>query len=190
MTRVTYLSRILIALITLSFDDPIYFTINPYYDRNYDAGMNQVKRAIDKGEMEPGKLCVGKLKTWLTCIPAELKRLGMIHGDNQMKRLNGYWLISPDRNGGYAYAKVCSNGNPKNIFVTRANIIWNNSFQSWIRRSLVNVYGKSGTVWMEICFEKTVHLRTVFFNGRQWLSTIENQLSSLISTDFAAWNKR
>ena len=29
---------------------------------------------------------------------------------SQTKRDIGYWMISPDRNGGYAYAKVCSNG--------------------------------------------------------------------------------
>ena len=28
----------------------------------------------------------------------------------QMRRNPGNWLISSDRNGGYAYAKVCSNG--------------------------------------------------------------------------------
>ena len=32
----------------------------------------------------------------------------MIARENEMKK--GYWMISSDRNGGYAYAKVCSNG--------------------------------------------------------------------------------
>ena len=34
----------------------------------------------------------------------------MIYGDNQTKRNIGYWVISPDRLGGYAYARVRSNG--------------------------------------------------------------------------------
>ena len=34
----------------------------------------------------------------------------MIYGDHQTKRKIGYWVISPERLGGYAYARVHSNG--------------------------------------------------------------------------------
>ena len=39
---------------------------------------------------------------------AEMNRMDMIDRDAKMEV--GYWMISPDRNGGYAYAKICSNG--------------------------------------------------------------------------------
>ena len=29
---------------------------------------------------------------------------------DQLRKNLGYWLISSDRYGGYAYAKICSNG--------------------------------------------------------------------------------
>ena len=89
----------------------------------------------------------------------------------KMKRQIGYWLITNNRDGGYAYAKIHSNG--------MAHTVWENSFfesilskfilhpilgsfdivsfKLDIQPGLVIVCGKSGIVKMEICFEKNAH---------------------------------
>ena len=75
---------------------------------------------MDSGEMGAGKFklvykyYITKYIIYISNIQlmklslGELKRLDMMLG--KMKLSMGYWLISSDRNGGYAYAKVCSNG--------------------------------------------------------------------------------
>ena len=40
--------------------------------------------------------------------------MDMIQRDNKMEF--GYWMISPDSNGGYAYAKIRSNGTCISIY--------------------------------------------------------------------------
>ena len=79
---------------TLAFflhDTIITWIINPDKDSKFDAGENELKRAIENGETNP----------------AEIPGMNMI---GQLRKNPGNWMISRDRNGGYAYAKVCSNG--------------------------------------------------------------------------------
>ena len=76
--------------------DPEKFqTIYLTHDNHFDAGENVVKAEIDSGELRPGML-------W------NAARINSLLGKMQMKV--GYWLITANRDGGYAYAKVCSNG--------------------------------------------------------------------------------
>ena len=78
---------------------------NPENDKKFDAGQNEMKRAMDSGEMNSGKNII---ETVFNLSQGEITRLNQVLG--QMKRNLGHWLISSDRNGGYAFAKLCSNG--------------------------------------------------------------------------------
>jgi len=65
-------------------------TIYLTHDNKIDAGLNEVKRACMRSD---------EATRWI----------GMFLSDTTIKRTLGYWMISSDRNGGYAYAKVCAN---------------------------------------------------------------------------------
>ena len=91
----------------------------------------------------------------------------------QMKRNLGYWLISSDRNGGYAYAKVCSNGILASIMLGAWHHSITTLFKNTIQQDLMSVSGTNGVVQMETYSNQTVHSRKVVENGKRLLNFIK-----------------
>ena len=73
----------------------------PLKDNKWDASQNTIKNMLDKRTVQnPGNKIENLMKEY-----AKLTKGGTVSTLE-----TGYWMISPNRNGGYAWARIQSDG--------------------------------------------------------------------------------
>ena len=79
----------------------IIYAKEPLKDKKWDASQNKLKNMWDKKTVQnPGSQIETQMKNY-----AKLTK-----GDTVFTLDTGYWLISPNREGGYAWARIRSDG--------------------------------------------------------------------------------